>query len=389
MSARRTGLFGHRIVWFNVPVVKVVSLSASHRDLDLDLLVQFARAAGGLDQAVVAGRAARAAVVLATCNRLEVYLEVMPNLAAQAVESVISVLAREGDINAAAVRAALVRRDGPQAVEHLFAVASGLESMVVGEREIVGQVSRALDAAREAKTTGPLLERVFQDAIRVSREVERHTSLGSHGQSVLSVGLDLAAAHVEPWDQVSALLVGSGKYAGAAVAALRRRGCTNVKVYSPSGRADKFAAPRGLDAVAPGDLVKQLRDADIVVACSGRGDVVLDLEMASMARKGGDTSAPRPLVIVDVALTRDIDRAVGDLAGVTFFDLAKIKAHAPDIGIEPIRRARQVISAGVERWFEWRERRAAHHRVASRVQAGDTRLTGVSNGTRDPREAAA
>ena len=222
------------------------------------------------------------AVVLATCNRFELYLDLADGAARSAVPGVLSerdlahaadevarLIAVESGVSQEAARSAFTVRSGADVTRHLFTVASGLDSMVVGEREIAGQVRRALDSSHAEATTSPRLERLFQSASRASKRVAHTTHLGADGRSVVSVGLDLAEASIPPWRQTSAVIVGTGAYAGATVAALRARGCADISVYSASGRAEQFAQARGVDAVT--DLVAALGEADLVVSCSGAG----------------------------------------------------------------------------------------------------------------------
>jgi len=219
------------------------------------------------------------AVVVATCNRFEVYLDVDSPVDGRGVQhashEVARLVAAASGVAEDVAVGAFSTRTGPDVAAHLFEVAAGLDSMVVGEREIAGQVKRALEEAREGGATSSTLELLFQTASRTSKKISNETTLGGNGRSVVSLGLDLASAELPPWRQVRTVLIGTGSYAGASLAALRARGCEDVRVYSGSGRAEQFAADRG--AVAVTDLVAALEDADLVVSCSGaRGRVVAD-----------------------------------------------------------------------------------------------------------------
>lgn len=367
-------------------------LSASHHDLDLDVLEQLSSGARSVGPAAVAHASLAGCVVLATCNRFELYLDTArpgpddadPGAAAGAAAATAAVAERAG-LPVDDVRHALRARTGALAVaQHLFGVAAGLDAMVVGEREVAGQVRRALAGARADGTTTSDLERLFQWASRASRAVGAATALGSSGRSVVAVALDLAAhaladgaaacpalpapaepaaapdatvdATVEPAESgdvpadapaglagVSALLVGTGSYARAAVSALRRRGVRRIAVHSPSGRAAEFAESRGLAAVPPGGLAAALADADLVVACSGAHGPVLgadDVRAALAARAEGTSpgsrgAAPaRRMAVVDLALRHDVDPAVGALDGVTLVDLATVQQHAGFVALE-------------------------------------------------------
>ena len=376
-----------------------MSLTASHHELDLEALEQLSSGAHSVGtSAVQACEMITGAVVLATCNRFEVYLEVADADAPtesdlrHASEQVAGLIAAGSGVSVEATRSAFTVRSGPAVAEHLFAVASGLDSMVVGEREIAGQVRRALDSAHSEGTTSAQLERLFQRASRTSKKVSQLTHLGADGRSVVSVGLDLAEAAIPPWRQTRAVIVGTGAYAGASVAALRARGCNDVSVYSASGRAEAFAQARGVRA-AP-DLVTALSDADLVVSCSGAGarrslavetepldegavpddaeslEYILHTAAVLTARdraaeRVGEHMPPRPLVILDLALHRDVDPRVGDIDHVLLMDLSTIRAHVPAIGSAPVQMAQEIVAEAAVEFADHEAVRAADRIIVS------------------------
>lgn len=323
-----------------------MTLIASHRDLDLDLLERLSAGAHTVGQTVAAvGAASTGVVVLATCNRFEVYLEVAAGQDVRAaVAGATSVVAEATGLPADDVAAHLRVLTGREVPEHLFSVASGLDSMVMGEREISGQVRRALIVARVSGTTSSGLERLFQSAARASRDVGARTGLGATGRSVVGVALDLAGPDLPGWARTRVVLVGTGSYAGASLAALHRRGCRDIRVYSPSGRAAKFAHDRGVQVVLDGGLADALATADLVVACSGTVGGVLDAETVA----GTHAATGYPTVVVDLALRHDVEPAVGELPGVRLIDLASVRAHAPAEHAEPVERARRLVTAATE-----------------------------------------
>ncbi|RYV51148.1 glutamyl-tRNA reductase [Pengzhenrongella frigida] len=336
-----------------------MSLIASHRDLDLDLLERLSAGAQSVGQTVAAMGAAptsstskdagpagpRGALVLATCNRFEVYLELRPGQDPRAViAAATSVIATASGLAADDVAASLRVLRGREVPAHLFSVAAGLDSMVVGEREISGQVRRSLSTARAAGTTSSGLERLFQTAARTSRDVGARTGLGAAGRSVVGVALDLAEADLPAWAHTAVVLIGTGSYAGASVAALHRRGCRDIRVFSPSGRAPGFAHDRGAVAIPDDGLEQALTAADLVVACSGAVGGVIDA--ASVARARATSEHPR--VIVDLALRHDVDPAVGALPGVRLIDLATVRDQAPVGYAEPVERARRLVADATE-----------------------------------------
>lgn len=234
---------------------------------------------------------------------------------------------------------------GHQAHLDLFATAAGLESMVVGEREIAGQLRRAFHAAWEEDTLSCDLGRALEHASRTSRLVATQTGLASSGRSVVAVGLDLATQALQdtklrPLKEAQVVLVGTGAYAGATVTALRELGATNVRVYSRSERAQIFAQGRGIGWVDEARLAQALDAADLVVTCRGLGSPVLTREIVQRVKT--------PLVILDLALQRDVEAAVADLAGISYIDLLSVQLAVPQAHGEQVRAAREIVAREVE-----------------------------------------
>jgi len=382
--------------------VALLSLTASHHELDLDALERLSAGAHSIGgSAVAACDVITGAVVLATCNRFELYLDVDAPLDGTGVQHATEHVARMvADASGVAVDEALASfrtRAGTEVAEHLFAVASGLDSMVVGEREIAGQVKRALETAHADGVTSSTLELLFQTASRTSKKVSTQTTLGGAGRSVVALGLDLAGAELPPWHQVRAVLIGTGSYAGASLAALRALGCDDVRVYSQSGRAEEFAAARGVEAVT--DLVAALEDADLVVSCSGaRGralaagaarpgaerreqaiEHVLDAAAVVRAReraavRAGDEPEARPTVVLDLALHRDVDPRVADVEGVLLYDLATLAAHSPSIASDLVAQARAIVDDATRAFEETRLGRAADTAVVALLADAERRI---------------
>lgn len=295
----------------------LLCLTANHRNASFDLLEKLSIGAPGAAQALVAANPeVRGAVVLATCNRFEAYLEIDPTSAGTATDAAIAAMSVASDIEAESLRDAVTIIGGDGVVRHLFAVSSGLESVVVGEDEISGQVRRALDQARAAGTTSSELERLFQKATHTSRGVKTKTGLGGAGRSLVRLSLELASSRVADWAEARILLVGTGQYAATTVAALSERGASSISVYSPSGRAQAFAARYSLHQAL--SLPGAIGASDIIITCTS--DTVIGPESFP--------SSCRHLVI-DLGLPRNVDPAVGALEGVELLDLETIRVHAP------------------------------------------------------------
>ena len=223
----------------------LLCFSSSHRTADFDLLERLERSAPAVTAALAEhSELVAGSVVVATCNRFEAYLDIddpLPSARAVSSETVIDAVSAARGIPADELRASSAVYCDHSVAEHLFAVSSGLESVVVGEGEIAGQVRRSLESARASGTVTSDLERLFQVASRTSRGVKNRTGIMTAGRSMVRLALDLAESRVSDWSQTCVLLVGTGKYAGASLAALRDKGAEDVRVYSASGRAAKFA----------------------------------------------------------------------------------------------------------------------------------------------------
>jgi glutamyl-tRNA reductase len=295
-------------------------VTASHRTTDFALLDRVSREVSTTAADLVAADpAVRGAVVLATCNRFEAYLDVDGALSTDkdsSAELVFATLARSVGEDAAALRGSAELLRGEEAIRHLFAVSSGLESVVVGEDEISGQVQRALTTAKAEHTSSSALERAFQRAAHTSREVRRATDLGGAGRSMVRLALDLAASRVADWGTVPVLVVGTGRYAATTIAALRARGARDIRVFSATGRADDFA--RRYSVRAEHELRPAIAAAEIVLTCTARYTVTV-ADIPDAARR----------LIVDLGLPRNVEPAVAELPGVELLDLELLALHAP------------------------------------------------------------
>ena len=322
----------------------LICLTASHKNAGFDMLERLSANAEQAAPRILDGHdALQGAVVVATCNRFEAYLDLDTpegETPVPAVHEAIRAVGTVAGLEPDELRSTFGFVHGNAVAEHLFAVASGLESVVVGEGEIAGQVRRSLEQARAEGTTTPELERLFQRASQTSRRVKNETGIGGEGRSLVRLALDLAESRVTDWAQTRVLLVGTGRFAGASLAALRDRGVISVRVYSPSGRADRFARGHGIEGVARGEYAAAAASADIIVTCTTAEHHVVDRALLTVGREelaasvallpGATTAVPelRQLVI-DLGLPRNVAPDVVDLPGVELLDLETIKIHAP------------------------------------------------------------
>lgn len=307
----------------------LVCLGASHRTATFELLE---RLATGLENAV-APAAARGRVTLATCNRYELYLDVDD---ATDPASLLEDVADAAGVDVAELRHGMRVITGSRVSAHLFAVASGLDSMVFGEREITGQVRRALADAQRTRTATPPLERLFQGATATSREVRAISGISEGGQSIVQLALDLASNRVGDWRSARVLVIGSGSHARALCGALVERGVPSMTAWSPSGRILPHPAVR---MVADADLDRELGAADLIIT-STNGQALTTTRLA-LAR---GTTAGTTLV-VDLGMPANVDPAVAELPGVELLDLPTIGLHAPVPELQASARAHDLVES--------------------------------------------
>ncbi|MGO3146298.1 MAG: glutamyl-tRNA reductase [Leucobacter sp.] len=297
----------------------LLSLSFHLEHCSLELLEELSRHENSVVEELKNPDLASGSVVLATCNRFEVYADTHLPYG----EAFISRIAAATGLPQAELEELAVTKTGPKTAEHLFKVASGLESAVVGEHEIAGQVRRAHTEAREQGTLTHDLEHLFRTATRTSRTVGHRTSLRSTGRSLVRLALRIAEARIPDWKGTSVLLIGTGEYAGATVSALRSRGAEAIMVYSPSGRASDYAARHGLTAISSDGLDHALAQADLVIACTRADRPVLTPD--TLARTPDEAL---PSLFIDLGMPRNIDASIRELRGAQLLDLETITAHA-------------------------------------------------------------
>ncbi|PCE15089.1 glutamyl-tRNA reductase [Microbacterium sp. SZ1] len=328
----------------------LLCVTASHKTASFELLERLSRTPDDVASTVVdAASCVQGAVVLATCNRFEAYVEMdEPVTAAGAigVEAVLEAVESATGISTAELDGAYEVHSGRRVAEHLFSVASGLESVVSGEGEIAGQVRRALKAARKEGTTSPELERLFQRASQAQRKVKNVTALGRAGRSLVRLALELADSRIADWSAERVLLVGTGAYAAVTLATLRERGAVDISVYSPSGRAEKFAAKHGIRPVAAADYARTAGHSSLLITCTTATEPVLT--PAHLQAPAGLAAAGCPVgshsqLVIDLGMPRNVDPAVASLEGVALLDLETISLHAPLEELQATDAARTVV----------------------------------------------
>lgn len=271
--------------------------------------------AAALAEKLQAQSGVREFTLLNTCNRVEIY-GVGP---ADASARIIDALARLTGCAAAELDGVVKTRLGPDVVEHLFSVAAGLNSQLVGETEILGQVKEAYDAALARRWTGPVLNRVFQKTFQAAKHIRSHTAIGAGQVSVANVAVDLAGRIFGALSATRILVVGAGDIGLKTVQAFQSRGAGAITVASRTlAKAEEAAAGAGGWAASLAELPELVAAADIVTSSTAAPGFVLPVETvaAAMARRPA-----RPLFLIDLALPRDIDPAAAALANVFLYNL--------------------------------------------------------------------
>jgi glutamyl-tRNA reductase len=313
--------------------MSVLVVGISHNSAPVALLERVALDADGVHKLVhevASCEHVTEATVIATCNRLEIYADV--DRFHGSVEDVSRLLVeRAGEATGAMLPHLYVHYDDG-AVAHLFHVAAGLDSMAVGEGQILGQTREALRLGQELGTVGPALNVLFQQALRVGKRSRAETDIDRAAPSLVSAALERSAAAVGDVAGKRVLVVGAGAMAGLATATVSRLGAAGVTVVNRTAdRADRLAGEYGARPAPLADLTAELGLADVVVACTGAAGVLITPEMVTTARPDGAS-----LAIIDLALPHDVDPAVARLPGVTLISLTDLaeELHASDAGRE-------------------------------------------------------
>jgi glutamyl-tRNA reductase len=308
--------------------VSVLVVGVSHKTAPVSVLERLALDKDGLDKLmrdVASSEHVTEATALATCNRIEIYADV--ERFHGSVESVSRMLCDLADEAPEDVVPHLYVHYDDGAVSHLFHVASGLDSMVIGEGQILGQTREALRIGQESGTIGPALNTLFQQALRVGKRVHAETDIDKAAPSLVSVALERATGHVGPVEGRRVLVVGAGSMAGLSVATVARLGAADIVVASRThARAERLAQQYGGRSIPLADLEPEIASADLLVSCTGAAGVVLPLSTVAAARAN-----PRgPLAVIDLALPHDVEPSVGDLPGVELIGLARLAEELHD-----------------------------------------------------------
>jgi glutamyl-tRNA reductase len=317
---------------------RLLALGVSHHHAPLEVRERLYLQDG---QAAELAEALGEAVVLSTCNRTEIYLlGGDPDLAREELEQ-RSGLELEG---------VLARWDDGEAVSHLFRVAAGLDSLVPGESQILGQVRDAYESARTRGATGALLNRLFEEALHAGKRVRTEAKLHELPESVAASAVELGVGELGGVEGKRALLFGAGKMSELAARDLRTRGAEVVVSSRTLESAQDLAQRVGGRAAAFDAVAVELPEADLVISATRCPYPILHAEAVRPREK--------PLVLVDVAVPRDLDPAIGELDGCTLFDIDALGEGL--VGREEdVREAEAIVAEEAARFAEWRRSRDA------------------------------
>jgi glutamyl-tRNA reductase len=327
---------------------RLLAVGVSHRHASLEVRERLYLADGhALDLAVALAADGAEVVVVSTCNRTEVYLAGGSGTQARAE------LQRRSGLTLGGV---LEAWEEDEAVVHLFRVAAGLDSLVPGEAQILGQVRQAYDAALTAGTTGPLLNRLFEDALHAGKRVRTEAKLAELPESVAASAVELAARALGGLANRRALLFGAGKMSELAARDLRGGGA-EVVVSSRTLESAQELAGRVGGTVAPFDAVAvELEHADLVLSATRCPYPILHAEAVR--------PRTRPLVLIDIAVPRDLDPAIGRLEGCTLYDIDDLGEGL--VGQEEdVQEAEAIVAEEAARFAEWRRSRGAAPAIAA------------------------
>jgi len=335
--------------------VHIVLAGLSHKTAPIDVREQIAIAPADYQRALneIARRPAlRELVVVSTCNRTELYG--VADAYHAGTDSLDAAFADMGRQRGLAVEGHLYRRHGAAAVRHLFRVAASLDSLVVGEPQILGQVKEAYRAAADSSLTGVALDRLFAHAFEVGKRVRTETAIGSYAVSVPSAAVDLARKIFGSFSGRRALVIGAGEMAELTLRHLHESGVERVTIANRT-RATAEAMGREFAAAVVGldDLPAALAQADIVVASAGAPDYLLRRPQVEAAMK---ERRNRPVFLIDIAVPRNVEPAVGQVYNVFLYsvdDLEKVVEDNRERRGKEAERAEQIVEQEVERFLKW------------------------------------
>jgi glutamyl-tRNA reductase len=291
-------------------------------------------------------------VILSTCNRTEIY-SVAENaeVGVRQLREYIDAVAEHAGITG--ISEYIYTLTGDEVAKQLFGVTAGLQSIALGESQILGQVTRALQAAGEAGTVDPMLSRLFHAALRTSRKIRKETDLGRNRTSVSSLGVQELQTTLGDFKGLRVVLLGAGEMGKLTARALRRYGADDIVVASRSmNRGNILADELGAPQVAFEDITEAIAEADVLITCTASTDSVI---MVDVVKEVIDTRPDRKLSILDLGMPRDVDPASADVAGVNLISLPELQAKSVkswEFREKAAAEAQDLIDDGIRRFKE-------------------------------------
>ncbi len=317
--------------------------------------------------------AVREALMLQTCGRLEIYAELEDyEIGVRQLKAFLENF-RHGDVSD--MESYMYTLLGTQAIEHLIRVSTGLDSMLIGEAEILGQVKDAYVQAQRAHSLGKTLHTLFRSALEAGKSARTHTAISEDSTSVAGAAVAYATQHVGPLGGKNVLVIGAGKMGALAARRLKTEGAGEIVVLNRSQeRARSVAAELGVTvrAAEPPRLAEALVAADVVVTSTGASHFILT---AANVGEAMAARPQRPLFIVDIAVPRDVDPEVAAIAGVSVVDIDGLKSVV-DVTLEKRREAiplvEEIVAEHVARFGQWYQSRVAVPVIASLTQKAES-----------------
>ncbi len=352
----------------------LVCLGLSHHTAPVEVRERHSFPTHRMGEALIALRdyeAVREAVMVATCNRLEIYAELEDYETGVGQLKQFLTNFRHGDVGD--MDSYMYTLLGSQAIDHLFRVSTGLDSMLIGEAEILGQVKDAYIQAQRARSLGKTLHTLFREALNAGKAARSQTTIGNESTSVATAAVDFAKSHLGAIAGKSVLVIGAGKMGSLAARRLKLEGATEIGVINRShDRARSIVANLGVGrALEMPGLVEAMQTADVVITSTGASHFILtpgNVAEAMLARPNA------PLTIIDIAVPRDVDPDVARIPGVHLVDIDALK-HVVEDNLEHRREAiplvEEIISEHTERFHAWYQSRVAVPIISSLTQKAE------------------
>jgi glutamyl-tRNA reductase len=357
--------------------MSVFALGLNHTTAPLDLRGRFAFAPEQLPPALRGLReqllrAMPEAAILSTCNRTEIYVATDPARSHDMVRPAIEWLAHHGGVSGDKLLDHTYVLENREAARHAFRVASGLDSMVLGEPQILGQMKQAVRGADEAGTLGTTLHQLFQRSFSVAKEVRTSTEIGMHSISMAAATVRLAAQLFEDLRQCQVLFVGAGEMIELVATHFAAKEPKLMAVANRTlERGEKLAGRFGVQAMRLADLPTRLQEFDIVISCTASTLPIIGLGAVERALKA---RRRRPMFMVDLAVPRDIEPEVSRLSDVYLYtvdDLTEVTRTAGEKRLAAVEQAEVIIDAGVQSFSHWLDQRISVPLIQALNQQAD------------------